>query len=104
MHPNLLKAPQIALFNLKNVRLQFIFNLEIDDMVKSFQDLRESVDERSFRYECMLAFWLSIHLQLKEAAVAILQLDGLIQRVIVNLREFGKQLLQKKREKEELKR
>jgi hypothetical protein len=43
-------------------------------------------------------------LQLKEAAVAILQLDGLIQRVIVNLREFGKQLLQKKREKEELKR
>ena len=62
MHYTMLSAPKIMLFNLNNPRLQFMFNLEIDDMIKSFDDLKKNVDDRSFRYEIMLAFWLSVHL------------------------------------------
>ena len=104
MHSNQLIQPDIVLFKLKNVRLQFIFNLEIDDMEKSFKDLQKSVDANTFRYECMLAFWLAIHLQLKEAAVAILQLDEIIKKVVENLRKFGETTLNNKREKDEIKR
>jgi hypothetical protein len=77
-HYTTLNEPNIVLLNLSNPRLQFIFNLEIDDMIKSFEDLKQTVDEREYRYEIILAFWLSIHLQLKSAAVELLQLDTLI--------------------------
>ena len=63
MHPSTIKAPSILLFNLNNPRLQHIFNVEIDDLIKSFEDLRKNVDDRNFKYECMLSFWLAVHLK-----------------------------------------
>jgi len=30
-------------------------------MVKSFQDLKKQVDDRTFKYEIMLNFWFAVH-------------------------------------------
>jgi hypothetical protein len=104
MHKNQLVAPCIGLLSLTNPRLQHIFNVELDDLIKSFEDLRHSVDERSFKYEVMLSFWLSIHLEKLAEAQELLLLDPLIQKVVINLRTIGATVLQLKKNKEELRR
>lgn len=62
MNVNNINTPEINLFTLKNVRLQFIYNCELDDLEKSFEDLRKTVDEKEFKYEVMISFWLAVHL------------------------------------------
>jgi len=93
---------RIVLFALKNPRLQHIYNSEADDLEKSFMDLKTQCDERVFKYEVMIAFWLCLHLQrLEEARVMVEQDPELLQRVVVNLRENGKIVIQKMRAQEE---
>lgn len=65
---NRLLAPTITLFTCKNVRLQYIYNEELDDLQKSFQDLRKQVDDRTFKYEIMLNFWFAVHFEKLVAA------------------------------------
>ena len=72
-----------------NPRLQYLFNSEIEELKKSFQDLEKTSDERTYKYEVMLAFWLSIEMEKFEIAQVILELDPLLARVILNLRENG---------------
>lgn len=72
-------------------------------MIKSFDDLRKTVDDRTFKYEVMLSFWLSIHLMKLEEARLLLSLDPLMGKVVGNLREHGQVLLKKKRIKEKIK-
>ena len=81
------------MFSLTNKRLQHIFNLELDDLIKSFEDLRKSVDARSFKYEVMISFWFAVHMDRFEAAKQLLDLDSRIQKVVVNIREAGKKVL-----------
>jgi hypothetical protein len=64
--------------------------VEIDDLIKSFEDLRKNVDERSFKYECMLSFWLAVHMKKLAEAQELLKLEPLLQKVVINLREAGK--------------
>lgn len=72
-------------------------------MVKSFDDLKKTVDDRTFKYEVMLSFWLSVHLLKLDEAKILLNLDSLMGKVVSNLREHGQILLKKKRIKEKLK-
>jgi len=53
---------------LKNQRLQHIYNEEKDDLEKSFADVKKVLDQRTFKYEVLIAFWLTIHLKKLEAA------------------------------------
>ena len=41
------------------------------------------------KYEVMLAFWLSIEMEKDDIAQMILEIDPLLARVILNLRENG---------------
>ena len=53
-------ATRIDLFTLKNPRLQYLYNSEIDELKKSFLDLQKQTDEHNYQYELMLAFFLAI--------------------------------------------
>lgn len=77
------------MFSLLNLRLQFLFNSEIDELKKSFLDLKKQTDERSYKYELMIAFWLSIELLKDEEARTMVSIDPLIEQLVINLRENG---------------
>ena len=53
---------RLFLFSIKNQRLQNIYNEERDDLEKSFADIKKVFDSRTFKYEVLIAYWLSIHL------------------------------------------
>lgn len=69
---------RIEMFTLRNPRLQYLFNSEINDLRKSFMDLKKSVDEKTYKYEVMIAFWLSIDLGKHEEAAAMCDVDDLV--------------------------
>jgi hypothetical protein len=51
------------LFDIKNPRLQQVYNDEKEDLHRGLLDLRRLAEPRSFKYEVLLAFWLAIHLE-----------------------------------------
>jgi hypothetical protein len=81
--------------------LQHIYNEEKDDLEKSFADIKKVFDSRTFKYEVLIAFWLTIHLQKLETAKLVFDLDPIVAKVVRNLRNSGKQLLEEKKLKEE---
>jgi hypothetical protein len=93
MNINNINAPELNLFTLKNVRLQYIYNCELDDLKKSFEDLRKTVDEKAFKYEVMISFWLAVHLLKLDEARCLYELDPLMAKVVNNLLNFGGTLL-----------
>lgn len=74
----MLNAPQINLFNLQNPRLQYIYNSETDELNKSFEDLKKCVDDRQYKYEAMIAFWLAVHMGRLPEARQMYNVDPLI--------------------------
>ena len=66
-----------------------VFNSELDELQKAFKDLAETLEPKMLKYEVMLAFWLSIEMEKVEIAQVILEIDPLLARVILNLRENG---------------
>ena len=66
-----------------------VFNSELVEMKTAFRDLVEFVDARTYKYEVMLAFWLAIELDKVEEAQALVTIDPLLERVVLNLRENG---------------
>ena len=58
-----------------NPRLQYLFNSEIEELKKSFLDLQKTTDERTYKYEVMLAFWLAIEKEKVEEARAMVEID-----------------------------
>lgn len=51
---------RIDLFTLKNPRLQYLFNSEIDELKKSFLDLQKQTDDQNYKQELMITFFLAI--------------------------------------------
>lgn len=70
-----------------NPRLQYIFNSEIEELKKSFLDLKKMVDERTYKYEVMLAFWLSVELEKVEETRVLIEIDPIIEQIVINLRD-----------------
>ena len=81
--------------------MQHIYNEEKDDLEKSFADIKKVFDHRTFKYEVLIAFWLTIHLQKLEASKLVYDLDPIIEKVVKNLRNAGKAVLDEKRAREE---
>ena len=61
--PDFIITPELVLFDLKNPRLQHIFNEEKDDLETKFADLKKVVDAKTFKHEVLLSFWLCIYLK-----------------------------------------
>ena len=91
------------MFTLQNPRLQFLFNSENDELKKSFMDLEKQTDEKTYKYEVMIAFWLAIELQKEEEARTMISIDPLVEQIVINLRENG-QVFQKQQRKREQRR
>jgi len=81
-----LNRPVIDLFSIQNVRLQHIFNLEDEDMEKSFKDQAKQMEEKVFRYEVMLAFWFAIYVEAFGAANKLYGMDKIIPDIMRNFR------------------
>ena len=56
-------------------------------MKKSFLDLKKMVDERTYKYEAMLAFWLSVELEKVEETRVLIEIDPIIEQIVINLRD-----------------
>lgn len=57
----MLVRPNIELFDLKNPRLQHIYNKEIDDLEKSFADMKMQVEPKIYKFEIMLCLWFAVN-------------------------------------------
>jgi len=53
--------------------LQYIYNEEIDDLKKSFLDLKKQTKDREFKFEVMLSFWFAIHMKKLQASKIMLE-------------------------------
>ena len=80
---------RIELVTLVNPRLQMVFNSEFNELQKAFKDLAETLEPKMLKYEVMLAFWLSIEMEKDDIAQLLLEIDPLLARVVLNLRENG---------------
>ena len=57
------------------------------------------MDDRTFKYEVMISFWLATHMGKLPEAQFLYNLDPLIQKVVKNLRQNGRRILAKKNER-----
>ena len=71
-------ANRIEILTLRSQRLQHIFNSDLVGLQKSFIDLKNCVDERAYKYEIMIAFWLAIDLCKHEEAAAMCDIDPVV--------------------------
>ena len=81
--------PVIELFDIKNPRLQHIFNKESDDLEKSFADFKMQVDPAKYRYEVLLCFWFGIQRLALEESQVIYKLDKVVHQCLKSLRTKG---------------
>ena len=63
------------MFSLRNPRLQYLFNSQTNELYKSFLDLKKSVDEKSYKHEVFIAFWLAIEQGKVEEAAKMCDVD-----------------------------
>ena len=92
--------PNVDLFDIRNPRLQHIFNKETDDLEKSFADMKMQIDPILYKYEVMLCFWFSIYKESLYECQLLYTLDPICIQIMKNLRGKGEPILTAKREAE----
>ena len=84
---------RLSLLDLKNPRLQFIYNNELEILVASFNDCKKTMDPKMFKFEILICFWLSVHMGKTEYAQYLCLEDPLIEKILENLRKMGRSYL-----------
>ena len=89
--------PKIDLFDIKNPRLQHIFNKEADDLQKSFEDFRMTSDSKQFKCEIMLCLWFVIHMGASfiQEAQTLYKIDPICATWLESLKTKGKEDIEK---------
>lgn len=59
---NHIMAPMLQLYDIKNIRLQHIYNDEKNDLVESFAEIKKTMDPKKLKLEMILSFWLALYL------------------------------------------
>ncbi len=67
--------------------MQHIYNDEKEELEKNFSDVKKIFDQRTFKYEVLIAFWLCIHLERLELAQFIMTQDTIIDKILANLKK-----------------
>ncbi len=78
---------RLQLIDIQNTRLQHIYNDEMEELEKNFSDVKKIFDQRTFKYEVLIAFWLCIHLEKLELAQFIMTQDTIIDKILANLKK-----------------
>ena len=65
----------------------------MEDLVKNFNNFKKTNDPKMFKFEVLICFWLSVHLEKVEYAQYLCLEDPLIEKILENLRKLGKDLL-----------
>jgi len=68
-------------------------------MEQAFADIKKTFDAKGFKYEVLIAFWLSIHLQRLPTAQHLYSLDPIIEKILINLRKHGQEYLEQARQR-----
>lgn len=79
------------MFDIKNQRLQHIYNEEKDELEKNFMEVHKIFDSRTFKYEVLISFWLCIHMERLELAQLIHQQDPILEKILQNLRRSARE-------------
>lgn len=61
---------------------------------------KKTIEAKTFKFEILVCFWLTIHLQYIDFARFVLEQDPLLEKILQNLRKTGKEILAEEREKD----
>lgn len=65
----------------------------MEDLVNNFNAFKKSNDPKMFKFEVLICFWLSVHLEKLEYAQYLCLEDPLIEKILENLRKLGRSQL-----------
>lgn len=60
---NLFKIFRLQLIDIKNVRLQNIYNDDMEELRKNIALGKQILEPKTFKFEILVCFWVTIHLQ-----------------------------------------
>ena len=66
-----------------------IYNHELPELKKSLLDAKNNLDPRTFKFEVLICFWLSLHMKLLEFAQHLYNTDPLLDKILTNMRKSG---------------
>lgn len=60
---NLFKIFRLQLIDIKNIRLQNIYNDDMEELRKNIALGKQILEPKTFKFEILVCFWVTIHLQ-----------------------------------------
>jgi len=80
--------------------MQNLYNKEIEEFKQNVALAKKEMDPKAFKFDLLVCFWLTIHLQALEFARVLLEQDPLLEKLITSMRKAGKVLLAKEKERQ----
>jgi hypothetical protein len=74
-----------------------LYNVQAEEMVKSFMNLAVTVSKQQYRHQLLLAFWLAIHMKYHDEAQKIMNIDPIIHSVVETLYKNGAVYIEKEK-------
>jgi hypothetical protein len=62
----------LQLLDLKNIRLQNIYNKDLEEFKKNIVLGKKTMEPKTFKFELLVCFWLVIHLEFLDFAQFIM--------------------------------
>ena len=59
----------------------------MEDLERNYSDAKKIFDNRTFKYELLISFWLAVHLEKLPYAQFICSLDTIIEKMLQTLRK-----------------
>ena len=56
-------------------------------------DAKKTMESKTFKYQVLVCFWVTVHLQRFQSAQFIYEMDPLVEKVIANLRKQGRDII-----------
>ena len=79
---NLFKIFRLQLIDIKNVRLQNIYNDDMEELRKNIALGKQILEPKTFKFEILVCFWVTIHLQKLEFVKYIYEQDPLLEKIL----------------------
>ena len=76
--------------NIHNPRLKHIYNDEMGELVKSFNDCKKILDSRTYRLEILICLFTAVQMKKFVYVQFLSQLDHIADKIINNLRRLGR--------------